>query len=299
MSMAACGVTERATSFKPGYIQTPRGTLHFVEAGAGEPLLLLHATPGSWRAFRQLMPLLAAGGFRTIALDTPGYGNSDPLPGEISIEQFAESAIALLDALHLAQTHLLGLHTGNKIATALAAQSPQRVGRVVLAGHTHSLIVDKQCRDEAIRHLVDHYFPRFPASVDGSHHVRQWVMAQSDVQALWWPQQLLTGAEVQPQDVSIAESMVLDHLLGWHSIASTYQAIFAFDLAEALRRIHASTLVLELRPPDEAHTAAQAPLICNLVETSRSVTLEGWDASVFRRRPSLVADAVLPFITAR
>ena len=285
----------RPASLLPGYADTPRGLIHYAQAGAGAPLLLLHATPGSYRAFHQLAPLLAPH-FRTIAPDTPGYGNSDALQGDASIEALARSMVDLLDALELPRAHVLGLHTGNKIAAAMAADWPDRVDRVVLAGHTHSLIVDKASRDSAIHHLVDHYFPAFVASADGSHRVRRWLMAQADVQSLWWPPQLLTGTEVADEDVAVAEAMVIDHLLGWRSIVPTYEAIFAFDLAAALRKISAPTLVLELRPADEAHLPAQAPAICDIVGGARSVVLEGCDASVFRRRPERVADAVLPFL---
>lgn len=283
------------SSLLPGYAATPRGLIHYAQAGSGAPLLLLHATPGSHRAFGQLAPLLTSA-FRVIAPDTPGYGNSQPLPGDGSIEAMAASMVALLDTLGLPRAHVLGLHTGNKIAAAMAAGWPDRVERVVLAGHTHSLIVDKAGRDAAIRHLVDHYFPRFGASQDGAHRVRSWLMAQADVQSLWWPPQLLAGAQVTAADVAIAEAMVLDHLLGWRSIVPTYEAIFAFDLAAALRRIAAPTMVLELRPADESHLAAQAPVICGIVPGCRGALLEDCDASVFRRRPELVADAVRPFL---
>ena len=208
----------------------------------------------------------------------------------------AGSMVDLLDTLELPRAHVLGLHTGNKIAAAMAARWPDRVDRVVLAGQTHSLIVDKASRDKEIRHLVDHYFPAFGTGADGSHRVRNWLMAQADVQSLWWPPQLLTGAQVADGDVAIAEAMVIDHLLGWRSIVPTYEAIFAFDLAASLRRIQVPTLVLELRPADEAHMTAQAPVICDIVRGARSTMLEGCDASVFRRRPERVAEAVLPFL---
>ena len=282
-------------AFLPAYADTPRGVIHYAQSGSGAPLLLLHATPGSYRAFRQLAPLLAST-FRVIAPDTPGFGNSDPLQGDISIEAMAGSMVDLLDTLELPRAHVLGLHTGNKIAAAMAARWPDRVDRVVLAGHTHSLIVDKASRDAAIHHLVDHYFPAFGASADGSHRVRNWLMAQADVQSLWWPPQLLAGAQVADDDVEIAEALVIDHLLGWRSIVPTYEAIFAFDLAASLRKIAAPTLVLELRPADEAHMRAQAPSICGIVRDARSVLLDGCDASVFRRRPDRVVDAMLPFL---
>ena len=298
--MNATGPIEGAGNLnpRPGYARTEQGAVHYVEAGAGPPLLLLHATPGSHRAFRYLIPLLAPH-FRTIAVDTPGYGNSDPVPGKCTIESIALSLVGLLDALSLPRAHLLGLHTGNKIAAAMAADCPGRVHRVVLAGQTHSLIVDRAGRDAAIRDLVDHYFPRFGASGDGSHHVRSWLIAQADVQALWWPPTLLRDGSVASKDVEIAESMVIDHLLGWRSIVPTYEAIFAFDLAAAMRRIAAPTLVLELQAAGEAHFGAQAPLVCGMIKNARAVVLPDVDASVFRIRPEIVADAVLPFLAER
>ena len=290
-------------ALRPAYAHTARGALHYAELGIGPPLLLMHATPGSWRAMAALAPLLATH-FRVIALDTPGYGQSDPVPGKASIEGLAESVVALLDALNLPQAHLLGLHTGNKIAAALAADWPERVGRLVLAGHTHSLLVDKAERDAAIRHLIGHYFPQFPASADGSHALRLWLMADADVRKLWWPQALLGGREGQAaqalaDEVAMAEAMVIDHLLGWRSIVPTYKAIFEFDMAAALRRIRVPTQVLELRPDDEVGMAPQAPLICALIPGAQQVTLERHDASVFRTQAGLVAQAVLPFLLAQ
>lgn len=281
----------------PAYAYTDRGAVHYVEAGSGPPLLLFHATPGSHRAFRYLLPLLAPH-FRTIAVDTPGYGNSDPVPGTPSIESMAQSMVGLLDALSLPRAHLLGLHTGNKIAAAIAAQWPHRVDRVVLAGQTHSLIADRAERNAAIRDLVDHYFPRFASGGDGAHYVRTWLMAQADVQSIWWPQKLLSGASVTGKDVEIAESMVIDHLLGWRSIVSTYEANFAFDLTDAMRRIAAPTLVLEMQTEDEARFGAQAPALCAMMKRARAALFPDTDASVFRTRPHVITDAAVPFLTA-
>ena len=84
--------------------------------------------------------------------------------------------------------------------------------------------------------------------------------------------------------------------LGWRSIVSTYEAIFAFDLGASLRRIAAPTLVLELQAEQERHFGAQAPLICGLMKHARALVLADCDAGVFRTRPQIVADAVLPFL---
>ena len=281
-------------SVRQGYGQTARGPIHFAEAGSGEAVVLLHATPRSHRYFRHVLPLLAPH-FRAIAVDTPGFGSSHALPPRPSIRSIAECFVALLDALGLRRAHFVGLHTGNKIAAALAADWPSRVGSVVLAGQTHSLILDKAGRDEAIRHIVDHYFPQYGESADGAHRIRQWAAVHAEVQSLWWPQPLRTAASVQAADVENAEMQVLDYLQGWRSIVPTYEAIFAFDMEDALRRMEARSLVLELLTPQEMHFGEQAGRLCGVMKRATAASVRG-DGEVFELRPQECVDAIVRFL---
>ena len=65
------------------HVTLAHGPVSYAEAGAGTAaaVLLLHQTPRSWDEYRDVLPRLAAGGYRAIALDTPGFGASAPLPG--------------------------------------------------------------------------------------------------------------------------------------------------------------------------------------------------------------------------
>jgi pimeloyl-ACP methyl ester carboxylesterase len=101
--------------------------------GEGPPVVLLHQTPRSWDEYRDVMPLLAARGYSAIALDTPGFGGSDPVPGEPSIEAWARAAHEVLDALGVERCAVVGHHTGGSIAVELAAQRPERVAALVLS----------------------------------------------------------------------------------------------------------------------------------------------------------------------
>lgn len=180
-------------AIRHAYAHTPRGALRYAEAGERPPLLLLHSTPRSHRQFRHLMPLLAPR-FRAIAVDAPGYGQSHALPAPTSIEWMAEALVLLLDALGVERAHLFGLHTGNKLAAAMAAHWPARIERLVFVGQTHSIIADGPERNRAIRAFSDRYVPRYGPSADGAHHVRAWAAAHAVAQSLWWPQSLQTGS---------------------------------------------------------------------------------------------------------
>jgi pimeloyl-ACP methyl ester carboxylesterase len=282
--------------FRCGYARTRRGLLHYAEAGEGPPLLLLGAVPRTYRCFRRALPLLAPR-FRAIALDAPGFGNSHPLPSPTSVAAVAECLVDFLDALGIARTHVFGLHTGNKLAAALAAGWPERIDRLVLAGQTHSIILDRAKRNAAIRPWFDRYAPQYGESADGAHHVRDWAAAHAMAYGFWWPQKLLTGATVDPADVENAEARVIDYLLGRRSIVPMYEANFAFDLAAALLRIEAPTLVLELRTPQEAHLGSQAEAICGLMKRASPAVLDGFDGLVLEQRPEAIVDPVVAFLS--
>ena len=79
------------------FVKTSHGRVHYRECGEGPPLLLLHQTADSSLAFEPLMPGLV--GHRLLATDTLGYGDSDPPPHPYSMEEYADSVVAFLDAV--------------------------------------------------------------------------------------------------------------------------------------------------------------------------------------------------------
>ena len=131
--------------------------MYYVEAGDGPPLVLLHPSPQSGRVYWRLIPRLAAQ-FRVVAFDTLGFGRSDPLPDDITMPRLGRATGDAMTALGIDRSHLFGFHTGNKIAAAIASQTPDRVGRLVLCGQTHSLIADQASRIAAFGPITDRYF---------------------------------------------------------------------------------------------------------------------------------------------
>jgi pimeloyl-ACP methyl ester carboxylesterase len=118
------------------YADTPFGQIHYRVDGPadGAPVLLLHWTPLSGRMYAPHLPLLAERGFRAIAPDLLGYGRSDPRPEIWSMAHWAESLVALMDALGLGVASVLGGHSGASVAAELAIGWPQRVRRLILDG---------------------------------------------------------------------------------------------------------------------------------------------------------------------
>jgi pimeloyl-ACP methyl ester carboxylesterase len=120
-----------------GYAMTPMGQVHYRDIGprdAKVPLLLIHQAWMSLVEFAEIQDALAALGYRSIAVDTPGYGMSDPAPGQPTIRDLAENLIPVLDDLHVAKVIVVGHHTGSLLAASFAAHHPDRVVALILHG---------------------------------------------------------------------------------------------------------------------------------------------------------------------
>lgn len=283
------------STIRRGYATGRSGQIHYAEAGHGPTLVLLHSAPRSSRSFRYLLPLLAPH-FRAIAPDLPGFGHSDPLPGEVTMEGLAGAMIELLDALGLRSAHVFGYHTGNKVAAAMAAEHPGRVGSVILCGQIHSIIPGMEERNAAIRHIVDRYFVDYPSSPTGEQHLRRWLADWNDVTGYALPRSLFANRKLSAADIADIRVRVLDHVESLSAIAPTYGANFVFDFGAALRRIVARTLVLELVMPDEEHYGRQLDAVCALIPGSSGATLDNAGREVLESHTQEVAGHIVGFL---
>jgi pimeloyl-ACP methyl ester carboxylesterase len=111
---------------------TRHGTMSYREAGEGPAVCLLHGIGNQSGTWVQQLDALAAR-FRVVAWDAPGYGASDRLPADApAASDYANALAALLDALGIARTLLVGSSFGALIAGAFAAARPDRVVALVL-----------------------------------------------------------------------------------------------------------------------------------------------------------------------
>lgn len=130
------------------------------------PLLLIHMSPMTGRIFEALAGEMGEDRL-SVAFDTPGYGQSDAPDTQPSIETYAAALGEAMEALAPdGPFDILGYHTGSLTATALAALSPGRVGRLVLIG------APLFSPDERAT-FRSYYGPTSPCA-DGEHLAKRW-----------------------------------------------------------------------------------------------------------------------------
>jgi pimeloyl-ACP methyl ester carboxylesterase len=107
------------------------GTLRYLKAGTGAPLVLLHTLRTQAEHFRSLIPLIADR-YTVYALDLPGMGHSEIVPGASYDEPALRAGVErLLTELDLYDVTLVGESLGGVLSLTTAADLPERVRRVV------------------------------------------------------------------------------------------------------------------------------------------------------------------------
>ena len=152
---------------------------HLWTGGAGPAVILIHGSPGNARLVLPLAERLAAR-FSVYAFDTPGFGASDPLPGErLSVAVLADAYRDALDAASLDRVAVFGTHSGAAIGLELARRHPERVTAFVLEG----VPIFTEAEQRPL--LTEEYMPVIEPDILGSQYARAWTRFHD--QFLWFP----------------------------------------------------------------------------------------------------------------
>ena len=117
----------------------------FIDEGEGDPVLLIHGF-GSSHSVNWVTPgwvqTLNQAGYRAIALDNRGHGRSAKIydPAAYTPQAMAGDAVALLDHLGIARSHVMGYSMGARITAFMALQAPARVATVILGGLGYGMV---------------------------------------------------------------------------------------------------------------------------------------------------------------
>ena len=109
------------------------GNLHirYVDAGSGEPVLLIHGLGGSIESWTNNIGELAKS-LRMIAVDLPGFGMSDKPKMSYTIKFFRDFVVQFSKLLQLEQASIVGSSLGGQIATEVAISHPSLIKKLVL-----------------------------------------------------------------------------------------------------------------------------------------------------------------------
>lgn len=254
-------------------VTTTLGPVHVARCGQGRPLLLLHQTPRSWREYEHVLPLLGHD-FDAIAMDTVGYGDTPPFAdGDPSIERWAATAWALMDALGFTECAVVGHHTGAVIAMEMAAQAPKRVRALVLSSCPY---VDAERRARHGQHaVVDGVTHR----ADGGHLLDLWRGRQA-----FYPE----------GDVVLLERFVADALRADGRAAQGHLTVNRYHMEDRIGRVACPTVLIGATADPHAYPAV--PRLAQAMPHAQRVDIAGGMVPLPEQMPRQFAEVVGGFL---
>lgn len=259
------------------YADLPHGQVHYAQCGANDApaVLLLHQTPRSWTEYREVLPLLGER-YRAVAMDTAGFGASDPPEGAASIEAWAAVAARFLAALGIAQAHVVGHHTGGVIAIELAARHGSRVRSLVLSSTPYTDAEFRRVRAE--RPPIDAVEP----SEDGTHLAALWRKRQG-----FYP----------PGRPDLLEAFVRDALQVGGDVEGGHRAVASYRMEDRIAAVTQPTLVV--RAGADPFAAPHAEHWLQLLPQAQLTDLPEGMVPLPDQLPEAFAQAVLRFLEAQ
>lgn len=221
------------------YVEAGGRAIHYRVLGDGPAVVMLHDSPRSSRLHLATMRALSRR-FRVYALDTPGYGNSEPLDcADPTIADFAAALDAAIDALGIEHAPIYATHTSAKIALEYAASRTGTTpsGQLILDG----LSIPLGRTDPA---FIAAYMRPFVLDDSGGYLAAEWTRMRDMLRWFpWFDHSHQTRMPIaQPADAWIGAYMI-DFLSAGPSYSSAYAAAMHYDPTPALLRVGSPVLV--------------------------------------------------------
>lgn len=214
------------------YADLPAGyQTHYRRAGSGAPLLLLHPSPMSSGFMQPLIDNLCDLA-DVIAPDTPGYGNSDPLPNPSDdLSAYVQWLGDFIQTLGFDRVGLYGSATGAQIAIEFANTYPEKLHYLLLDNAAHFNAAERQ-------EILRDYLPDLSPNADGSHLQQVWEIATALYQWFPWYQQdeaHRVGPATVP--VELVHATALEYLRAGPDYGRAYRAAFMNEDAARVQSI--------------------------------------------------------------
>ena len=252
------------------YIAGRFGQVHLRESGADAgdiPLICLHATAYSSRSFEALMR--ASEGRHILAIDLPGYGESDPPSHPLDIVGYAAAVgEAIVAAVGTQPVSLFGYHTGVVIAAEIALQKVVAVEDLTFLGVPFFEVLD---------------FELWKSKLAGGHQLGD----QLDQFAERWSFLVAN----RPAGLSLRRGFenFVDELKAWPDGAQAHRALFAYDLRARFPLLRCPVTILN----PQGHLAEPSRAAARLIPDATVIELPELQGAVLDTAAATIA-ALIP-----
>jgi pimeloyl-ACP methyl ester carboxylesterase len=159
---ALAGAPDPASLGKSGFVDSGGVPIHYVEAGDGPLVVLIHGFPDFWYTWREQMPELARS-FHVVAIDLRGYNLSGKPDGveAYTVEKLVADLLAVFDHFKADKAVLVGHDWGGMVAWSFAVAHPDRTDRLIVLNLPHPKGLMRELANNPAQRLASAYARAF------------------------------------------------------------------------------------------------------------------------------------------
>ena len=261
--------------------------MNLIDMGSGPPVVFIHGLSGCWQNWLEQLPLFARD-HRVIAVDLPGFGQSEMPAEEISISGYAAAIDELMEQLDIDCARIVGNSMGGFIGAELAIRHPERVERLVLvAAAGLSIETIRTERKSGLRHRAENIvFFSLGHIASRSHQV---ALRPRLRHALL----MLVAAYPQKLPGPLAAQQVLGS--GKPGFSDALEAMCRYPLRDRLEKIACPTLIL-WGEKDRLVPVKDAAIFEKLIPDSRKIVYKDTGHVSMMERPERFNSDVKAFL---
>lgn len=282
------------------YVQLPHLRMHYVEAGQGPLVILLHGFPENWWSWRYQLQPLAEAGFRVIAPDLRGYGETDK-QGPYDLDTIVGDVCNLIESLGAEhRAVIIGHDWGGAVAWHLASTRPEFCSRLVVMNCPHPVLMQrallgKRLSLTQLRRSWYFFFFLLP-------WVPEWVLTRRDaantkrtISSAAIDRSHFTEEELRPFRDGIQRPGAASAMIGWYRAAVFDGFRHALSPKKYAAIDQPTLLVWGMLDPALAYEVL-VPGTDEFVPNLQVVQIPGTGHFVHAERPDLVNPALLDFV---
>ena len=263
---------------KKNYSNGLYGQLHYRQSLANidtnESLFCFHMSPYSSFVYENFLSETATIHKSVVAIDTPGFGNSDPTLQPPTIEDYADAMIHFAEDLKIKSLNIMGYHTGSKIALEVANKKPELINKVIL-------ISAPIFNQEEVNDFKSHYLNKDKIlKSDGSHLQDAWN------EVLHWS---MKGRSIEHISETFHARLINPKISWWG-----HNAAFNYNSAEAISKIDSPMLILN--PGDDLYELTPRAQKYLQHPQSRIMDLKDWSHGFLDVKTSEAASIIFQFL---
>lgn len=273
------------------WVRVEERWMNYVDIGEGPIVLMIHGLSGCWQNWLENIPFFARD-HRVLAIDLPGFGESEMPAKTISISRYADTVDAFLEAIGVDQpVRLVGNSMGGFIGAELAIRCPQRVERLVLVAAAGLSVENVRTdRETGARHQLENlafFYIGWLASrsptITRRRRLREWLL-------------LLVAAH--PARLSPELTLELVKGSGKDGFNDALEALCRYKIRDRLPEIECPTLIV-WGDKDRLVPLKDASVFEELIGDSRKVVYADTGHLTMLERPARFNEDVHAFLLER